>query len=533
MLKLTFLSTAIAGINSQLFGHNNPTTTFSAWTSNTQQNQQVSLGFYLSLFGTGSVNELFVSSYGAVSYSSLGQDVKVGDFDDNIVLAPYWIPSSSGSCQHEVFTSSDSAYFAVAESDISSYMGESFSATDAFLVTWTDVVSAADSNDQATFQAFFLTDGVNAFVVYNYDKIEFTEAVDSEPAEAGIFVSADNTDRCWRRVNDTATNVYDSDALTTTSNCGNSGHWVMRLDDILTCTSDFQTACGDKDQEGQWTTQQGHFVHDANWDFFTRYTCIGEGLEISPNVTTKDSYCVYDSDYYDSKWSCDEAPVCADFSVASEFEISITLSTNSTSGDDNRDSGDNVEVAIDKVVEEFENHLCPEKLASWCQTEDAVFNDDDNFHSVDKVSEEQQASDFEADNSFTLTITMLNPNPAALSEEDIADAILDEWEDELETGLYVFVLQVEVKDKTKECLKKCLGCNKPGGCGGTPPPIQYNLCCGTCSNAADFQGGRAYSSLQSVCCMDQFIYDPDTHACCNVGTDANPFYKKVSGQFCN
>lgn len=535
MLKLTF--TALTAVQGVLFSHNNPQNTFVGWDSSFQQNQQVSLGFYLSLFGTGSVNELYVSSYGAVSYSSLAQDVKVGDFDDNIVLAPFWVPSISGQCQHEVFTSSDSSFFNDAESDISSYIGESFSATDGFLVTWTDVVSEADSADKATFQAFFLTDGVNSFVVYNYDKIDFTQALDLEPAEAGIFVSADNTDRCWRRVNDTSSSDLDRDALTSTTNCGNPGHWVMRLDDILKCTSDFQTACGDKDVDGTWTTQQGYFVHDANWDFFSRYTCVGEGLEIQPNVTHKDSYCVYDSDYYDSRWSCEQAPECVDYSVASEYEVSVTVSTNSTS-DDNRSSSQVIEQAIDLTIETFQDKLCAE-MGTFCRVEDVLLDscvpsgdNDCKSLNLDKVSEEQQ-SDFDSGEQFTLTLTMLSPNPASLTEDDIADAILDEWNDELESGFYVFVVQVEVKDKTRACLKQCLGCNKPGGCGGTPPPIQYNLCCGTCSNSADFQGGRAYSSLQSACCQDKFIYDPDTHVCCNVGTDANPFFKKVSGQYCN
>ena len=49
-------------------------------------------------------------------------------------------------------------------------------------------------------------------------------------------------------------------------------------------------------------------VNSDNWEFYVQHTCIPDH-EISNGIDTLLSSCVYDADYYDSRWQ-HEAPTC-------------------------------------------------------------------------------------------------------------------------------------------------------------------------------------------------------------------------------
>jgi len=120
------------------------------------------------------------------------------------------------------------------------------------------------------------------------------------------------------------------------------------------------------------------------------------------------------------------------------------------------------------------------------------------------------------------------------TESDIEAAITEELANNPEQGGVAFLPVVEVKDKTKACLELCLGCQNPQGCTGPPPTIPPNKCCGTCSNPKH-EGGKPYSTVTHACCQDQFVYDPETHSCCNSGVESQssvPLFMKVKVNTC-
>jgi hypothetical protein len=136
---------------------------------------------------------------------------------------------------------------------------------------------------------------------------------------------------------------------------------------------------------------------------------------------------------------------------------------------------------------------------------------------------------------LVVEFTILVPTPGGgtgIAEEDIAAAINEVIQNNPDLTNVNFVPETNVKDKTDACLTLCLGCKKPGGCFGVPPPIQHNACCGTCSSL-NYEGGKAYSTLTHACCGDQFVYDPDTHTCCDYGTSSLPSWTKVKGDWCS
>merc|ERR1712048_1214650 len=216
-----------------------------------------------------------------------------------------------------------------------------------------------------------------------------------------------------------------------------------------------------------------------------------------PDVTEKDSYCVYDPDYYDSKWSCEEPPVCQDFRVASQFETQIVVSQ--AGGVNVTDLDFNIDRAqFDEQISTAVNELLQE-----AGLEDGVV--------VDITTEKTNVEQFRQ-------LGDGNPNEVMDNNPTFEDVN--------------FVPETNVKDKTDACLSLCLGCKKPGGCFGVPPPIQHNACCGTCSSL-NYEGGKPYSTLTHACCGDSFLYDPDTHTCCDCGSSSLPSWTKVKGNNCS
>lgn len=524
MLTVLAASAVPATQATGLFTHNSASTVFSGWTSTTQKSHELQLGFDIPLFGTGTINEIFISNFGTLTYNSmLGTDKTVTTAGDNMLLAPFFVPTVGGTVQFEVL---DNTYdYTEPNTNVNSYDSNAvFTATNGVLVTWTDVASETDSSKKNTFQAMIVTDLTTSWIVFNYDEIQYTQSAAGDDADAGLFVNSEDTNACYRYVN--TTGELDRETLTTTTNCASAGHWVMQLDDILFCGDHFTTACGDDPPAGEWSTHAGYFENNDRWDYFVRYTC-RDTLEIQPNVTQKDSYCVYDPDYYDSKWSCEEPPKCQDFAVSRQFETQVVVSQ--ANGKNVTDLDFRIDRAnIDEQISESVN-----TLLQAAGLEDGVV--------VDITTEKTNVETFrnlgpgQPEEVLVIEFTILVPTPGGgtgVTEEDIAAAINEVINNNPDLTDIQFQPETNVKDKTDACLTLCLGCRKPGGCHGEPPPIQHNSCCGTCTSL-NYEGGKAYSTLTHACCGDTFVYDPDTHTCCDYGTQMINSWTKVKGATCS
>lgn len=526
--SLLLLSTTT---NATLFPSSSPTTLYNSWvTSAGLQASNFGLGTNVPLFGTGTIDELYINNYGGVSYNDIDSaDTIPTQVADNILIAPFFIPSVGGSVTYESLSSP--AYdFTAVNDDVTNFENSPFTATNGMLISWNNVKSADDLSQENTFQAFVVTDGTTSYAVFNYQDINFTRD-DSLGADAsvGLFVNSEGTNACWRYLNGTDANgnpELDLESLTSTTNCAEVGHWVMRLDEILWCRDHFATACGNEAPTGTWTSVEGYFENTDRWDYFFRYHC-SSGLEIQPNVTEKDSYCVYDPDYYDSKWSCEEPPVCQDFRVASQFETQIVVS---------QAGGVNVtdlDFSVDRAQFDEQISNAVNELLQEAGLEDGVVVD----ITTEKTNVEtfRQLGDGKPNEVLVIEFTILVPTPgggSGVTEEDIAQAINEVISNNPTFDEVSFEPETNVKDKTDACLTLCLGCKKPGGCFGVPPPIQHNACCGTCSSL-NYEGGKPYSTLTHACCGDAFLYDPDTHTCCDYGASALPSWTKVKGVNCS
>merc|ERR1711981_452455 len=117
--------------------------------------------------------------------------------DDNIVLAPFWVASGAGSCKYERYNPSSPGnqdQLNDADDNINAWLGfNGFTATHGTLIQWTDAVSAEDSDDKNTFQAFAVTDGTQSYVVFNYEKIDYSSSIGGEDAAVGIFVNSEDS----------------------------------------------------------------------------------------------------------------------------------------------------------------------------------------------------------------------------------------------------------------------------------------------------------------------------------------------------
>jgi len=261
--------------------------------------------------------------------------------------------------------------------------------------------------------------------------------------------------------------------------------------------------------------------------FFVRYQC-KEGFEIQPNVTIQDSFCVYDPDYYESKWSCTNPPKCQDFDVAKDYETTLII-TNIDGLDIasvyKEEGEDGYEEFMDKVTEAIQEVLTQIGLDESVITEINI-SKDTIVVTRDEGGNELLVVEFDS--------KLPTSTKDTASEDDIEEAFNEYLSKTPETNGVVFLPNADVKDKSRACLELCLGCKNPNGCKGPLPEIPPNKCCGTCSNA-NHEGGKAYNTLNMACCKDQFVYNPETHTCCESGNISNggiSIYTKQKGNVC-
>ena len=173
---LILLSTLNVKVEGALYDFDQATTltNLNGWSASAQKSTVVALDFDFPLFGNASLDRFWVSAHGTLSYNQLiSKEMSPETTDDNIVVAPLFLPSSAGNCQYERYnpSSASQSQLEEAEGNVNAWLGfNGFTATHGMLVQWTDAVSAEDSSLKNTFQAFVVTDedqsyrGVDDFV---------------------------------------------------------------------------------------------------------------------------------------------------------------------------------------------------------------------------------------------------------------------------------------------------------------------------------------------------------------------------------
>lgn len=510
-----------------------------SWSSTSQQSEEHTLGFTFPLLGSGTVDKLYISNFGAVSYNSMGSsEDKIDEVKDNILIAPLFVKTSGAlaTVKKEEILIADVATSILAHPEYSSV---SFTPTNGLLITWEGVSQPADSSKTADFQMYIVTNGLETFAIFNYKTVEFT-TVDSEDARAGVYVESEDVNICHHQLNSTVhrdnagnydnNNNLDLDIVVGSTNCGVVGRWVMRIGHAIPCVTLFESACG-MSQEGEGAIKDPYFENKGPsgtgeaWDFFMHYTCqptlIMDKDVNGLAVTTKDSYCLYDADYYTNQWSCEvnnDDVKCFDPIAAQDIEIETTF----TGFPDNQ------------TLDEFWVEETDPKTQERIDMEDAIIavikqllEDVGLVDAIltqvtfEKLSVNRELSDGGEELVVSYEIKIAG---ADVQAEDISTAIEDHLTDNADDYPIVPSPEVNVKDKTPACLTMCLGCKDPAGCLGTPPPLPPNMCCGTCANE-NHEGGKPYNTLDKVCCYDTYLYEKDKHACC-IDESGTPYLGK-------
>jgi hypothetical protein len=88
----------------------------------------------------------------------------------------------------------------------------SFTATNAFVVTWSLAPLQTAKSLLNTFQVVLVTDELNSFFIANYDRLDYPSA-DDYPVQ----------------YSDNLGNLFPFDGFTNTSNCGIPGRWIFKV----------------------------------------------------------------------------------------------------------------------------------------------------------------------------------------------------------------------------------------------------------------------------------------------------------------
>lgn len=545
-LAITVVLLSISPSAAQIFySHSSADTVHSNWASTAQSSYEHTLGFSFPFLGSGmllSGDKLHISNYGAVSYNSMGStEMTVDDAKDNIVLAAFFAKTSGVTGTVKI----EELLISAADTAIHAHMDDStFTGSDGLLITWEGAADALDSAKKASFQMYIVTnsDSSDSYAVMNYETIDFSDFDhngNTEAARAGIYVESEDVNICHHQMNSTVdrdqshpygyvnNNNLDLDSVIGTSNCAFPGRWVMRIGTEIPCVTQFDTACGTP-EAAEAAVADPYFKNGDGWDFFMRYTCkptLVMSADVNGQVvTTKDNYCLYDSDYYTSQWSCDvehETVKCIDPVAADQLELEAVFTG----------------FPDDQTLDEFWVEDSDPQTQERIDMETTIINtikamltaiglDDATLTNVifDKLSVNRELSDDGEELELVVEFEVLVASSEKIQPADVALALKEEIEENADNYDLTPSPVVDVKDKLPACMTMCLGCKKPGGCDGTPPALVPNRCCGTCSST-DYQGGKPYSTLDTkMCCHDTYVYDYETQTCCE--DDDGPFLSK-------
>ena len=282
---------------------------------------KVPLKTQANIFGAP-LDVLWISNNGAISFNSLN-DNNLDSVTSNMVFAALWGTASDGSVPSsgKVFYRSVTAAADLAEltadinlsSDVQS-IGNDFSCDSAFQLTYKNVLNPLNSDEKNQYQmsicrGTFGNSSVEKIItIFNYHLMEWVP----DGAELGIFAAADESEHCHAHLKDENQNLVTVGDLSTGSNIGEPGKWIMIHSTDLECQDLFETECPEV-EEGSRASMSGFMGtlgnnDPDNWEFYAVHQCI-PGHHISANVDSRIAVCEYDPDYYDARWS-EAAPTC-------------------------------------------------------------------------------------------------------------------------------------------------------------------------------------------------------------------------------
>lgn len=486
------------------FDFSNAVTAMNSWDSSGYESMSVDLPFSIPVCG-GEFDQVHVHAYGGVGFFEIGEDViEFDEMDDNFAIVPFWLKSLSGEAKYEIMDPS-TADFTLRDNAVNAYLdgSGSFSTTNEIVVTWDNVQNALDTSQLNNFQVSIVVDendseNVQTFAIFNFDGMAFTDG-----GVSGYFVNSDEVNTCYNYLNGLD---YDPSALELGSNVGVPGRWVFPLEQQCKCANQFTSACGDELIEGDWTIETPIFqiVNGTHWDYVIMYEC-KPTFEMMPEVTTKFSSCIYDADYYESRWALAVPPACHDFTIAYEYLTQLTMIYKDGQPIEPFCIVNDQDPGYAAFQESTDEALS--ELLDWIGLDDTdadeVVTKRKSIEIYRELSDDPGVCVVEFEVKFPLHGISVDEFIKALKEAIQQRAF----------NSYTFT-DANAYDLTEPCMTACLGCKDKEKCGLRPPPLRYDTCCGTCSSA-DFTGGAPYSRVLHACCNDQIIFNPETHVCCD------------------
>lgn len=471
---------------------------------------------------------LWFSNSGAISFNAL-DDNNLESLKENFVVAPMWGTGSDGSVPSsgKVFYRTVSAVGDL--SDLQTDINKStdmqsigqFQISDAFIATYKNVINPLNSDQRNQYQVVIARGMIagtvqeKTVIIFNYHMMEWLP----DTSNIGVFAAAAENEQCHTFLDQNLA----MENLAVGSNINEPGKWIMIHTTDLECIDKFETECpepeaGTRASYSGMMSTMGSESPD-NWQFYALHECI-PGHEITTDVDSLISTCVYDADYYDARWQY-EAPTCVDENARKTFEVKVVVE---------KISNEPAQKVIDESPERGEmNILIEESIgqlidligAKEADVSDVSIKpyDPENFKDPEDPEgrgEETLPNEGQLQVEFEIKLPLAVKDKVTdndivenikniLSEEPVLNEIQFDEED------------VFVEDTTPSCLTECLGCQDPKNCGSKPPPIPFDACCGSCPEDNPARG-KPYSSIIKACCTDGWngeIYDPDTHVCCN------------------
>jgi len=518
-MKLTPLLLASAQAGTYLHGKSNGDSSTGGLDSTVQT--KVPLASNADIFGVPT-DILWFHNNGAFSCESV-TDSSPDSVARNLVVASLWGTSGSdalspidGKIFFRNVASTDGAYADI-KADIEASTeanGESVNLQDVFLVTYKNIINPADSSQQNTYQTVVATGLIGSsastkyFVVHNFA----TMAWKPDFANIGVYAANEEAEQCHSELSLPSGLAN----LENDSNIGQNGKYVQVFSQGLECTSKFETLCP-VHQEGSRATSSGMLAFkglkdSTQWDFYVSYECDPQ-FEISAGVEVLSSVCRYDPDYYDSRWSA-EAPTCTNSETVKTFDIKIVIDkiADKPAEEASQERGDGANILVETGLSELIEYIGIES-SQVSDINIRPFNPNEEWKSEERA---------EVDASGSVIVEFTIELPLAVkdkvTQEDIKDNIINVVSELGVIGeLEINEENIQVLEKTPQCLVDCLGCRDKKNCGTKPPPIPYDACCGGCPEDNPAKG-KPYSTLVKSCCVDGWnaeLYDHDTHVCCN------------------
>lgn len=199
-------------------------------------------------FGKNYTN-LYVNNNGILTFKDKLDTYKPQPFpskENRSIIAPFWADVDTEHIGGTVWfrETFEQAFLDKATVELRSYFREqrAFTAKWMFIVTWENVgyygASRQGRERRNTFQAVLVADDIHSFVIFNYNKIQWTTGSNSggntltglggQPAQAG-FNAGDQKN--YYSIEGAQTDAVIN--LTLTSNVGIQGKWVFQVDDDI------------------------------------------------------------------------------------------------------------------------------------------------------------------------------------------------------------------------------------------------------------------------------------------------------------